>query len=82
MKALMDNPQSRIMVEIAAILTTLLEVGESPRTPLYMALGHDYNHYMQVESILVNCKLVTISNNLVKLTETGKSKVMELSKLL
>ena len=63
---------------LAAILTTLAEVGEAPNGHLYMALQtHDaevYTHatYIMILGVMLRAELVTEDGDLVELTPKGR----------
>lgn len=66
--------RARLNAEVAAILTTLAEVGgESPRTPIYMALGSNLARFEGVESLLKAAGLITGTSEVITLTEKGRA---------
>ena len=57
---------------LCAILTTLREVGEpAPESSIYMALGMDIDKYHALRTIMLNCKLVSLSSHALSLTPEG-----------
>lgn len=66
-----------LLTRIAAILTTLLEMGGTPESSLYMFCEMNMEHYETIRDIMVGSKLVQIKGHYVTLTEKGKTTAQE-----
>lgn len=61
-----------LMARIAAIVTTLADMGGSPESTLYLALGMDMDAWQTIRGIMLRSGLVNISSHYVTLTDSGK----------
>ena len=74
--------KNMLMARVAAILTTLDEVGGTPESNLYLLCGTNMDDYQVLRRILIDAKWVKISNNYVTLTETGKTTAQRINKAI
>lgn len=75
--------KNEIMTLVAAILTTLEEVGtDSAESTIYMALGMDLQKYEQIRGLLLTSKLVTVKCHRIALTAAGKETAQKCNAVL
>jgi hypothetical protein len=76
----MTNEQK---VWIASILTTLLEVGDSPASQIYLAMGMDMHKWEVVRDLLVGSNMIKVSaGHLVSLTPNGRDLAVTINETL
>lgn len=74
-------PQKDLVVWVAAILSTLHELGTgTPESMLYLALGMDHEKFAEIRGLLLKCGWISVSGNYIELTASGKQKAEELAK--
>ena len=64
--------EEKTLAVMAAILGALKEVGPSPHSAIYLALGMNLDLCMKITSALTDAGLITVERNLVSLTEKGR----------
>ena len=76
----MTNDQK---IWIASILTTLLEVGNSPASQIYLAMGMDLHKWEVVRDLLVGSKMIKVSaSHVVSLTPDGRDLAVTINNTL
>ena len=73
--------KQQLLIDIAAILSTLSEIPshEGVASSIYMALGHDYERYINVASIMDRVGYIKMSTTNIKLTPLGLVKAQEIN---
>ena len=74
--------KNMLMARVAAILTTLDEVGGTPESNLYLLCDTNMDDYQVLRRILIDAKWVKISSNYVTLTEAGKTTAQRINKAI
>lgn len=73
----------RLLVDFAAVLTTLAEVSNpAPASMVYLALGGDMDRYLNVVSLLERAGLVRPTEETLTLTKLGREKAVKLAEAL
>lgn len=71
--------KNEMNVYLCAILTTLAETGNAmPKSPIYLALGMDFDRYCTIEAVMVNAGLVTVTPETMTLTDAGHKMVAKI----
>jgi hypothetical protein len=64
----------RVQVDLAAVLSTALELGDAvPKGPLYLALDSDIDRWELVETCLLRAELAKVTAETISLTEKGQA---------
>lgn len=78
----MTLTKNELLIKVAAIVTTLDEIGGSPEFMLYIFCDMDMDKWIKLRYILVETGLVQIKSNYVTLTDSGKVTASKLNKAL
>lgn len=77
----MDTKQ--MMKNVACVLATLADVGgDSPRSPIYLALGSDMETFEAVENVIVQAGLATRTADTIALTAKGFGMARRINEVL
>lgn len=76
--------RNQLLTYTAMVLTTVNEdpSGTIPKSPVYLVLNHDMEAFDAVTSALVLARLITMSSDLIKITEDGRKVARELEVIL
>ncbi len=69
-------------IGVTAILTTLLEVGGSPESMIYMAFGSDMGKFKIVQGFLMANGFIKTKNHYVTLTPKGEDLAKKLQEAM
>lgn len=72
---MIEDKVDRAKLDVAAILVTLLEVGDvpTPESSIYLAMRMEHGRYQTVRHVLVQGGLVTCKNSVMRLTAKGRT---------
>ncbi len=72
--------RNQMLVYIAAILSTLLDVDGTPESMLYIAVGMDMSSWEAIKDVMTRCNWISCKGHYVQLTNEGKLKAIEINK--
>jgi hypothetical protein len=69
---------SHFFASLAAVLSTLAEVGSATPSILYVGIGMDHSLYIAVQAAMVTQGWATVSGSTVTITDAGRAVAKEI----